>query len=183
VAAVALDAATVAVVVALAAAAKAAVAVAVVVVAMAVVSHAEMSNTPFLPTSQALQQLVDRPHTSCQCVLQRCAGWESVSDTEWPAAQLTPVATLRDPEVYEPTFEEHHPNGTRYASADAPVALKFFPYNRCDVFACSQCQQHVLRYTEFGGYYVDHRARRLNPTTLEMSTQEVSGQPGSTSHT
>ena len=150
---------------------------------MAVVSHAEMSNTPFLPSAQALQQLVNRPHTPCQCVLQRCAGWESVSDTEWPAEQLTPVATLRDPEVYEPTFEEHHPNGTRYASADAPVVLKFFPYNRCDVFACSQCQQHVLRYTEFGGYYVDHRARRLNPATLEMSAQEVSGQPGSTSHT
>ena len=41
-------------------------------------------------------------------------------------------------------------------------ALKFFPYNRCDVNACSKCQQHVMRYTEFGGYYVDHRARRLN---------------------
>ena len=76
------------------------------------------------------------------------------------------VATLRDPEVYEPTFEEHHPNSTRYDSADAPVALKFFPYNRCDVFACNRCQQQVLRYTEFGGYYVDHRARRLDAALI-----------------
>jgi hypothetical protein len=75
---------------------------------------------------------------------------------------MTHVATLRDPDVYEPTFEEQHPNGTRYESADAPVALKFFPYNRCDVYACDTCQQHALRYTEFGGYYVDPRARRLN---------------------
>ena len=46
------------------------------------------------------------------------------------------------------------------------MALKFFPYNRCDVFACAQCQQQVLRYTEFGGYYVDHRARRLDAALI-----------------
>ena len=125
-----------------------------------------MSSVPFISTPEALRQLVNKPHTSCQCSLQHCAGWESVNDTTWPAAQMQQVATLRDPEVYEPTFEEHHPLGTRYESADAPVALKFFPYNRCDVYACSKCQQHVLRYTEFGGYYVDQRARRLNTALL-----------------
>ena len=121
-----------------------------------------MSSVPFISTPEALRQLAGNPHTPCQCSLQHCAGWESVNDTAWPAAQMQQVATLRDPEVYEPTFEEHHPQGTRYESADAPVALQFFPYNRCDVHACSKCQQHVLRYTEFGGYYVDHRARRLD---------------------
>ena len=125
-----------------------------------------MSSVPFLNTPDALRQLSAQPNNPCQCSVQRCAGWESVSDTEWPSAQMQPVATLRDPEVYEPTFEEHHPNGTRYDSADAPVALKFFPYNRCDVFACNRCQQQVLRYTEFGGYYVDHRARRLDAALI-----------------
>ena len=125
-----------------------------------------MKSTPLLTTAEQLRALVQPDQRACQCVLQRCAGWESVNDTEWPAAQMRQVATLRDPEVYEPTFEEYHPNGTRYESADAPVALKFFPYNRCDVFACRQCQQQVLRYTEFGGYYVDHRVRRLNADTL-----------------
>ena len=128
-----------------------------------------MSNTPLITSAQVLKELAEQKHSNCQCVLQRCAGWESVNDTEWPAKHMQQVATLRDPDVYEPTFEEHHPNGTRYDSADAPVALKFFPYNRCDVFACSQCQQHVLRYTEFGGYYVDHRARRLNADTVAVS--------------
>lgn len=121
-----------------------------------------MSSVPFLNTPEALRALANQAHTTCQCSLQRCAGWESVNDTEWPAQQMQHVATLRDPEAYEPTFEEQHAGGTRYDSADAPVALKFFPYNRCDVHACGQCHQHVLRYTEFGGYYVDHRARRLN---------------------
>ena len=120
-----------------------------------------MSSVPFINTPEALRQVAQKTHTACKCSLQHCAGWESVNDTAWPADHMKVVATLRDPGVYEPTFEEQHPNGTRYESADAPVALKFFPYNRCDVHACTQCQQHVLRYTEFGGYYVDHRARRL----------------------
>ncbi|WP_310626947.1 hypothetical protein [Limnohabitans sp.] len=125
-----------------------------------------MSSVPFLHTPETLCQLASEPHTPCECSLQHCAGWESVNDTAWPAQHIQHVATLRDPDVYEPTFEEHHPKGTRYDSADAPVALKFFPYNRCDVYACSSCHQHVLRYTEFGGYYVDHRARRLDAVLI-----------------
>ena len=134
-----------------------------------------MSSAPFISTPEALRQLTDHPHTPCQCSLQHCTGWESINDTAWPAQQMTLVATLRDPEAYEPTFEEQHPNGTRYESTDAPVALKFFPYNRCDVHACSQCQQHVLRYTEFGGYYVDHRARRLNAELISDQTLGAAG--------
>jgi hypothetical protein len=73
------------------------------------------------------------------------------------------VGSLRDLEIAEPTFEEQHPNGTRYESAAAPVAVKFFPYNRSEVWHCTQCQRHLMRYTEFGGYYVDHRVRALTP--------------------
>jgi hypothetical protein len=127
-----------------------------------VVGFPLMTSLPFLPTAEALLALIREHETACLCSLQRCAGWESITDTEWPRTQLQAVGTLRDPELYEPTFEEHHPNSTRYDSPDAPIAVKHFPYNRCDVFACGSCQQHVLRYTEFGGYYVDHRARRVN---------------------
>ncbi len=125
-----------------------------------------MNSVPFLNSPEALRQLATTTSTPCQCSLQHCAGWESINDTAWPAQQMTQVATLRDPEVHDPTFEEHHPNGTRYESANAPVALKFFPYNRCDVHACGKCQQYALRSTEFGGYYVDQRARRLNPELI-----------------
>ena len=130
--------------------------------------HFFMANTPFIANSQALRDLVDRPHTKCQCSLERCAGWESVNDAQWPLQQLQMVGTLRDPEVYEPSYEEHHPKGTRYESVDAPVSAKHFPYNRCDVFFCKQCAQHVLRYTEFGGYYVDPRGRRITADLIDQ---------------
>ncbi|MBC7649208.1 MAG: hypothetical protein H7197_08870, partial [Vitreoscilla sp.] len=55
---------------------------------------------------------------------------------------------------------------TRYTSPDAPIAVNFFPYNLCDVFACAKCSKVLLRYTEFGGYYVDHRVRELDANLL-----------------
>ena len=70
--------------------------------------------------------------------------------------------------VYAPGFEEYHPEGTRYESAVAPVSVTHFPYTRCDVFSCNQCAQHVLRYTEFGGYYVDPRGRRINADLIDQ---------------
>lgn len=100
--------------------------------------------------------------TACNCAIGRCKGWESFTEDRWPKAHMQAVGTLRDEDVYQPSTEEHHPNGTRYASADAPIAVEFFPYNLCDVFACSKCDKLVLRYTEFGGYYVDHRVRELD---------------------
>jgi hypothetical protein len=99
--------------------------------------------------------------SECKCTVGCCPAWESISEDRWPAHQMRKLGTLRDPELYEPTFEEHHPGGTRYDSADAPIAATYFPYNRCEVFACTQCERRLLRYTEFGGYYVDHRVREL----------------------
>lgn len=87
-----------------------------------------------------------------------------MTEERWPAARMQQVATLRDPDIAEPSFEERHPHGTRYESPEAPVALKFFPYNRCDIWLCTQCQRHLMRYTEFGGYYLDHRVRALTHT-------------------
>jgi hypothetical protein len=127
-----------------------------------------MTTTIFIATAKALRDIVDRPHSPCQCSIARCAGWESVNDSQWPSQQLQLVGTLRDPDEYEPGFEERHPNGTRYESADAPVSVKHFPYNRCDVFSCNQCAQHVLRYTEFGGYYVDPRGRRITADLIDQ---------------
>ena len=102
------------------------------------------------------------PAKACTCPLRPCAGWESFTEDRWPKAQMQAVGTLRDPDLYQPGTEEHHPNGTRYTSADAPIAVNFFPYNLCDVFGCTKCDKVLLRYTEFGGYYVDHRVRELD---------------------
>jgi hypothetical protein len=99
--------------------------------------------------------------SACRCALRPAAGWESFTEERWPAAQMQALGTLRDPEVLEPTLEEHHPASTRYEAAQAPIAVGFFPYNRSDAFACERCSQVLLRYTEFGGYYVDHRVRAV----------------------
>ncbi len=103
---------------------------------------------------------------ACTCSIGKCKGWESFTEDRWPKIQMQAVGTLRDPDVHEPSVEEHHPKGTRYASPDAPFALKFFPYNISDVYACSQCDKLLLRYTEFGGYYVDHRVRELDASLV-----------------
>ena len=102
------------------------------------------------------------PPRACTCALRPCAGWDSFTQERWPTAQMRQVGTLRDPDIAEPTPDEHHPEGTRYASPNAPIAVDFFPFNVSDVHACETCKKVVLRYTEFGGYYVDHRVRELD---------------------
>jgi hypothetical protein len=116
------------------------------------------------------QQKVSQP---CDCAVGACMGWDSVSDARWPKTQMQALATLRDPEIahgQELTFEEYHPDGTRYDSPDAPVATTYFPFNRCDVYGCSKCHRLVLKYTEYGGYYVDPRVRVLRS---EFITPEI----------
>lgn len=120
--------------------------------------------TLHLLSDEDLKHLAQPPAAKpCTCALGACPAWDSMTEDRWPAAQMQPLGTLRDPDVYEPTFEEHHPSGTRYDSIDAPVSAKHFPYNRCDVYRCTPCQRVLTRYTEFGGYYVDHRVRQLHP--------------------
>ena len=122
----------------------------------------------FIATPDALRQIAQQPVTDQACACARlgpCTSWESVSEDRWPAADMLAVGTLRDPDISEPTFEEFH-QGTRYDSSDAPVALRYFPYNRCDVWQCKSCARLWLRYTEFGGYYVDHRVRSLDPALI-----------------
>ena len=91
-----------------------------------------------------------------------CAGWESISV---PPAEplLRRLGTLRDADDADPTVEELHTKGSRYGSAHAPIAPAWFPYNRCEVWACRACGRGFLQYTEFGGYYVDHRLREVDP--------------------
>lgn len=104
--------------------------------------------------------------SACSCSLGGCKSWESFSEDRWPAELFLQVGTLRDPAVDEPTLQEWHPHGTRYGSPDAPVAVAFFPYNRCDAYACNRCGRTLLRYTEYGGYYVDHRVREVLPEVI-----------------
>ena len=93
-----------------------------------------------------------------------CLGWESLPYS-FNRDSLTLIGTLRtnDEEV---VWEEYHPNGTQLWSPDAPIAIDFHPYNRCDVYQCKECRRIYLRYTEYGGYYVDERIRTVNPNLI-----------------
>ena len=116
-----------------------------------------------LLTAESLKAQVEHHNPQpCSCALGACKGWESFTEDRWPKDQMRALGTLRDPDIYEPTPEEFHPQGTRYASPEAPIAVKFFPCNVSDVFACGTCKRVVMRYTEFGGYYVDHRVREVD---------------------
>jgi hypothetical protein len=99
------------------------------------------------------------------CAALRAPGWEALPGG-FDAAALRKVATLRQPGVEDPTLEEHHPAGTGSWSPEAPIAPAFFPYNRCDVWQCRQCGRPFLRYTEYGGYYVEERIRELDPAKV-----------------
>ncbi len=92
------------------------------------------------------------------CAVLAKPGWEALPST-FDAARLQRVATLRDPQDEDPTLAEHHPAGTHSWSPDAPIAPGWFPYNRCDVWQCAACARPFLRYTEYGGYYIEERIR------------------------
>ncbi|MEY2686721.1 MAG: hypothetical protein RL375_919 [Pseudomonadota bacterium] len=112
-----------------------------------------------------------RPCPACAALV--CPGWESMPAGH-DAGHLECVGTLVPPpgsgqldDHGEPTLREYHPHGTHGWSPDAPIAPHWYPYNRCDVWRCRRCERAYLRYTEFGGYYVDERVRALDPACLD----------------
>jgi hypothetical protein len=118
-------------------------------------------------THSELKSLLNQHEAkTCTCALGPCTAWESLPEERWPAAQMKALGSLRDSEVYEPSFEQYHPQGTHYDSADAPISAAHFPYNRCELHECQNCQRVLLRYTEYGGYYVDQRVRWARPELL-----------------
>jgi hypothetical protein len=99
----------------------------------------------------------------CGCAALACPGWESVPQP-LGAPQWLPAGTLVDPAAIEPTVTEWP--GARYWSPQAAIAPRHFPCNRCTVWACAQCGRGVLQYTEYGGYYIDHRVREIDPVKV-----------------
>jgi hypothetical protein len=118
-------------------------------------------------TADALRQLAEAPvHADCDCWLAGCAAWTSAGSHQWPDARLAPLGHLRDLEIGEPTFVEHHPEGTRIDSPRAPIALHHYPANRADAWRCGPCGRVVLHYQEAGGYYSEARVRLVDPALI-----------------
>lgn len=89
-------------------------------------------------------------------------GWDSFPSTASEVA-LQCLGALWLPGDDEPTLEELRAPGIDQWSPQAPIALAFHPYNRCEVWCCRHCGKPFLRYTEYGGYYEDRRIRELDP--------------------
>lgn len=98
---------------------------------------------------------------SCQeCSSLSCAGWESVPSS-FNLNKLRHLGTLRI-EGAEECWDEYHPDGTNLWSENAPISVTHYPYNRSDVCECTGCKRKFLRYTEYGGYYLEERIRELD---------------------
>jgi hypothetical protein len=102
---------------------------------------------------------------ACSCGIERYREWTRIP-ADFPEQQMTTVGTLADDPYVEATYAEHHPAGTHYWSAEAPIALRHFPYNRCSVLQCTVCGRACLKYVEAGGYYVEPRVRALDPELI-----------------
>jgi hypothetical protein len=108
----------------------------------------------------------EHPEPCAECAPLAFRGWESFPGDRSDAV-LEPVGALwLAGQEDEPTLEEHHPAGTSYWSAEAPIALAWFPANRSEVWRCRRCGHGFLRYTEYGGYYEDRRIRSLQPALI-----------------
>jgi hypothetical protein len=101
----------------------------------------------------------------CACNSRPLLGWESFP-ASLDLSMFENIGTLFEDPFAEPTFAEYHPHKTRYDSADAPVAPRYFPYNRCELARCRLCARIYLRYAEAGGYFVDQRMRLLRAELL-----------------
>lgn len=104
--------------------------------------------------------------TPCSCTKTPLDGWQS-QPLSIDETQFEEVGTLMPEDDPEPTFSEYLPGKTNYWAADAPIAPRYFPYNRCAVWQCSLCSRLYLRYTEGGGYFVDRRMRSLQAALIE----------------
>jgi hypothetical protein len=112
-----------------------------------------------------LAQSSSRVTRACACAIDGFREWTR-TPVEFPQAQMRTVGTLQGDPYAEPTFAEYHPRGTAYWSPDAPIAPRYFPYNRCTVQQCTVCGRGCLTYVEAGGYYTEARIRMLDPRLL-----------------
>ncbi|SDV46998.1 eL43 family ribosomal protein [Chitinasiproducens palmae] len=103
---------------------------------------------------------------ACACTKTSLVGWQS-QPVSLDEAQLREIATLLPPDDPEPSFAEYLPGKVKYWSPDAPIAPRYFPYNRCGIWECRHCGRLYLRYTEGGGYFVDRRIRALDSALIE----------------
>lgn len=115
-----------------------------------------------------LKQLAETPAAvagQCSCNSVPLLAWQKLPMT-LELERFEEVATLVEDPYDDPTYTEYHPRGTHYDSEDAPIAPRYYPFNRCQIARCVNCGRHYLRYNEAGGYFTELRIRLLQPHLL-----------------
>ncbi|ADG17365.1 conserved hypothetical protein [Paraburkholderia atlantica] len=127
-----------------------------------------LNTATLLDLARAAQRRLEQQPAAapCDCTRTLLDGWQS-QPLSLDETLFEEIGTLMPEDDPEPTFSEYLPNKTSYWSADAPIAPRYFPYNRCGVWQCSMCARLYLRYVEGGGYFVDRRIRALNADLIE----------------
>lgn len=129
-----------------------------------------MSDTPDTPRLSAadvhaLAQTQGQGAPCAACKPFASPGWERFpADNDGAALQR--LGALWLPGDDEPTLDEHRTPGVEAWAPQAPISLAHHPYNRCEVWACRACGHPFLRYTEYGGYYIEPRIRELRAARL-----------------
>lgn len=116
-------------------------------------------------TLSALAASSARVTQPCSCCTVALDAWQRLP-TSLELERFEEVGTLVADPYEEASFAEYHPQGTRYDSADAPIAPRYYPANRSQVARCLNCGRHYLRYNEAGGYFTELRIRALKPELL-----------------
>ncbi len=91
--------------------------------------------------------------------------WQKITKEE--EKMLTILGLLvNDKGKQDDNPNKYHPEGTKYYSKEAPIALAYYPYNGCDVFQCSKSGKLYLIYTEHGGHKPERRCRLVQPQLI-----------------
>ena len=125
-------------------------------------AHDDKLNLQQLTALAAASQAVS---ISCDCAIESLREWTRVP-AEFPEQRMRTIGTLVDDPWQEAAWDEYHPQGSNYWSPGAPIALRYFPYNRCVIWQCAVCGRCALHYVEAGGYYVEKRIRALDAAPI-----------------
>ncbi|WP_188150487.1 hypothetical protein [Teredinibacter waterburyi] len=125
-----------------------------------------MSQQPLKKLNAA--QLIDLAHEESDCA--ECAACTKEKFKSWSnislevKSNISPVGEFEDAEadIKKNAYTELHPNGSNYWSADAPIAIHFYPYHESKINLCKECKAVLLTYTEFAGHAPQHRIRYVD---------------------
>lgn len=122
---------------------------------------------PVFITAQELFHLASQAQAKCpDCLHCNCVSWEPMP-TGFEKNNYPAIGSL-EYEGSDQIWEEFHSENTYLWSENAPIATKYFPYNRCSVLQCHRCKTIYLTYTEYGGYYIEPRIRHVPPDLIVL---------------